>query len=580
MKELTNKIKNIARKAARKITSKGTKTKRSLIKPSLKKTRDGKDLEMEVEYYIDLSEDENRKISKVLDDGEKAEEEIIKIFNKRKSRENISDIIEVELDDRYGIREKVSVDTSVHQKVLYDADRKMVAIVSEKRILGPYPKSTPLNPKTPQKQNFGKINTVAKRNSVPTRPSIGTRVISVGKRMEDQKKIISSSRQPIAEADISTELEEHSPPSSIREANTHYPLVSDLFLELSGDNINGYLFVNNLRANLSVTEYKDMMGLVEREMLNIDPILYVATGSRIQDSQEIVLERVDNTAMDAEIIAYKFSMPARNGMLSFRLEYEAQDPVVQYVTRAIREIDRSVNYLEGNSIISSNQENLKVVYKAYNKARKLQGVQEYEWKDFTKMYVLEQKEEQTINSEIKDYLMKVSESFRNRFSLIYDKNNFLNPRNQKVIRKEIKLADKSFTGKSIIDEMFEEEHTFEEAVSKDKAMSEFPLLDRGSLMVPIKNSDDTSSDEEDPYYSLDTARKVLNGLNSGIFNTGRVYILKKFNKNLEHGVSLLKSPLWTNIADPSISSGKYLAKAIIRNGNGVINEEYFMVVKS
>ena len=130
MSKLTDKIKNIARNAAKKITSKGPKSKRSLVQPSFKKTRDGNEMEVEVEYYIDLTDEEDQRISKVIDDEVKSEEEVLKIFNKRKRRENIADTIEVEVEDHLGEREKIPVEISTHGKILYDSDKKVAVVVS------------------------------------------------------------------------------------------------------------------------------------------------------------------------------------------------------------------------------------------------------------------------------------------------------------------------------------------------------------------------------------------------------------------------------------------------------------------
>lgn len=580
MSKLTDKIKNIARNAAKKITSKGSKSKRSLVQPSFKKTRDGSEMEVEVEYYIDLTDEEDRRISKVIDDEVKSEEEVLRIFNKRKKRENIADTIEVEVKDHLGEREKVPVEISTHGKILYDSDKKIAVVVSKKKKLNTRPVMDAQNFKSPKRNNFGKINNEAHRPASTNIPSLRTRIISADKKTKHHKTSMPSSSYPVANPDIDTGLLETKPSSFISGINTEYPLVSDLFLELTDDKLSGYLFVNSLRATLSVTEYKDMAGLIEKGIISTTPSLYVTIGSRNGDSREIELEELTALIEDPEVTAYKFSIPARRGALSFYLEYETRDPVLDYITEAVKQIDRAVKYLEGNSLISSNQMLSKSIHSAYNKARRLQGKTEQEWQKFFKMYLLEQKEEKRINSELKGYLMKVSESFRNRFSLKYDKNGLLNPTNQRVIRKKIDLTTKNFTDKNATDGMFGEEHTIEEAIQVHKTLSEFPALDRNTLIMPIKNNNDASSDEEDPYYSLDSTRTTISNLNSGASNSGRVYILKRFNRNREHGASLLKSPLWVNVEDPNISNGKYLAKAIIKSDSGIITEEYFMVIKS
>lgn len=577
-------LKNAVRSAAENIRNISEQDTSSGFKTKLTRTQSGNYVDIEVMYEIYLTPREAQEISNIKEKASDLEEYSMRLFHRIKRKQKISQVVEVEVSVGLEDREKMSIDTRRHASIKYDEATSVVLIsFGKKRIKATYTSNSSAK-KQADPVNFHR--TSAGLPSSRTHASRGdgsvvdTTIYTLSSRNEQVVTQALNSQVPISLPAVNTEIINN---AAIAQPPPQYPWISDLFIDISEDEMNGYFFMNETQAILSLTEYTEYKYLVDDVVLNITPEIYFTVGNTSESVGE--LQKISDMSLPPDLTAYSFSTPIRSGELSFYARFASQDPISGYVMETINEIDTSAKYLSIYKDVTSNEELLKTIHRAYNKVKKLLRMPEESWESFQNEYKDETNDYYETTHGLLEYFSETSRIFRQIFGLQYDSSGVLRMMARAAPVVDVKIHEKNFSNRHSFPNKFRKSHSKEQAIYIHEELNSYKSIDRSSITVPIRSNKDANAESNDNDFplSLFETKKVINKLNLDSLITGDVYILEGFKIGLEDGVSLLRNPKWNKITDSTISSGKYLAKAIIKDVSSDNElryfEEYFMVTE-
>lgn len=547
--------------------------KNAPIPPSvnLQYSRDGKSIEVAIDYYFSLS----NKDAAVLESSADAKPALAEIIDRKMasiSNKSKQAVVSVDLGDNNKV--EILIDRTKFKRITYDPRQRIIKCTTSFTNISA-PESI-----SPQIQKTKGHPLVSRLDEEPSPPlsvraenkysaEIKTTILSQGTKVVESRKVTIPT-PPSIKLDAPHILDKTTQEIPVGDSIV-FPLISDLYLEQNTVDTCGYFSLNKSRLFLD----KDLNSSEVSEEYTIE--LFRTQSTPKVNSQKIeTLQRVDFLNNTPGVQFYKFEHPRVPGENQYHLKISKESPSMKEAKKVVQEVNEISSILSSNvSDFHKGEGNIKRLEKLYDKVQKVTGKRD---STLNRTQSLEETYRKSNNPghlthEIYEYLNNRVRDVERHYSIYKTPSGSLGTKNKLTMEEEYLLKPASYSNYSE-ENLFEKSHTISQV---QKVVSQYSSEIKE---IPFKISYDTSSSNfstaEDEGYFLDKSLTTITALGMTKDYEVKVYLLKGYDTSYKHAVPLLKRPRWVTFAPKEVDRPTF-ARAEILCSDGTRYEEYFVI---